>query len=130
MKKTLMSELRMEEKFVNNLLIANTHRIPKNPESEYKSDAPEAIIVKLVRLQDRNRIVAARKNIPRTSRIAIRTDLPQMLKKERAELSRVAYTIRRERHWQTQIRESSSAVWLMVRKDREDRWTKFTEVLS
>ena len=122
----LKEKLKMSKEYVDALMIANTHRIPKNPESTYKPAAPEAIIIKLVKFDDRNRILEAGKNLKKGSKMAVRTDLPQPLKKHRAELSRIAYVVRKDKKWQTQIRESVNAVWLMVRKNRADTWTKLT----
>jgi hypothetical protein len=36
----------------------NIHRVPKNPNNNYKLAAPEAIIVKFARLHDRNKVLS------------------------------------------------------------------------
>ncbi|XP_062576067.1 uncharacterized protein LOC134237944 [Saccostrea cucullata] len=68
------------------------HRgLPKNPNSSYKPEAPEAVIVKFVLMEDRNMILNHARNTTLPKGYAIRTDLPVHLKRKRAELAQKAY---------------------------------------
>ena len=102
--------------FVSNLVISNTHRLPRRGISE--PGIPPAIIVKLATMRSRNDILGAARNIPRGTKISIRTDLPARLKEKRARLAKIAYDMRKQNSsLKTRIRESipKQDVWLEFR---------------
>lgn len=100
----LLEKLSISSESGESILIENSQRVKKNPKSTYKSNAPEAVIVKFVRMEDRNMILnlARFKTLPKG--YAVRTNLPVHLKKKRGELARKAYELRK---WgMTRIRET------------------------
>ena len=78
-------KLALGKEFAKNVLISNTHRLPRIDKN--KSEGPPAIIVKMTSMKSRNDILAAGRNIPRGSRMSIRTDLPSRLKEKRSQLA-------------------------------------------
>ena len=101
-------------------MISNYHRIPKRGEGS----GPDAIIVKFARMQDRNMVFNHRSNPPKGK--TVRTDLPSRLKKKCAELAKRAYELRKNDKVHTAIRESKSDVWLETRKDKTEKWQKYS----
>ena len=66
-------------------------------------------------MKSRNDILTAGRNIPRGSRMSIRTDLPSRLKEKRSQLAKVGYRLRQNNNdVRTRIRESipKRDVWL------------------
>lgn len=55
--KFLHEKLSISSESAESILIENTHRVQKNPKSTYKPNASEAVIVKFVRMEDRNMIL-------------------------------------------------------------------------
>ena len=69
-------------------------------------------------MRSRNDILGAARNIPRGTKISIRTDLPARLKEKRARLAKIAYDMRKQNSsLKTRIRESipKQDVWLEFR---------------
>ncbi|XP_069109367.1 uncharacterized protein [Argopecten irradians] len=126
----MKSSLKLDADLVKSILlsVANAHRIPKlihDDTNEADKSRPNALIVKFTRIKIRNLVLAAAKNIDRSSRMSVRTDLPATLKKERSELAKVAYKMRKDDGLQTAIRESPKGVRLEFRKDKNSRWEVF-----
>lgn len=46
------------------------------------------------------------------------------MKKERGRLAKVAYNIRQSEQMQTRIRDKGLAVFLEVRKNKDDQWVR------
>ena len=106
-------KLALGKEFAKNVLISNTHRLPRIDKN--KSEGPPVIIVKMTSMKSRNDILAACQNIPRGSRMSIRTDLPYRLKEKRSQLAKVGYRLRQNnKDVRTRIRESipKRDVWL------------------
>ena len=101
--------------------MANAHIIPYNPENPRGS--PDVVIVKFVCMEERNAILyAARARLKKmTSKLSVQTDLPVALNKKRPNLAKFAYTLRQDKEFLTQIRETSHDIWLMVRKKKDDQ---------
>ena len=116
----LTEDLQIPEEDAEDLMICNYHRIPKRGEGS----GPDAIIVKFGRMQDRNMVFNHRSNLPKGK--TVRTDLPSRLKKKRAELAKLAYELRKNDKVHTAIRESKSDVWLETRKDKTEKWQKYS----
>ena len=122
-RKLIVTELKFTQSYAKDVAIANAHRIPKNPENPRNS--PDAVIVKFVCMEDRNAILYAARTRVKKGKLSVQTDLPAALKKKRSDLAKFAYTLRQDKEFQTQIRENSRDVWLMVREKKEDPWRKF-----
>ena len=60
------------------------------------SDAPDPMIVKFARMEEREMVYRARTQLPVTSKMSVRTDLPADLKRKRGALSQIAYTMRKK----------------------------------
>ena len=110
------------------IMIKNAHRVPKNPNSSYKPEAPEAVIVKFVLMEDRNMILNHARNTTLPKGYAIRTDLPVHLKRKRAELAQKAYELRKS-GMKTRIRETKDDVILEYRQKGEKEWLAFSDSL-
>lgn len=122
--KFLHEKLSISLESAESILIENSHRVQKNPKSTYKPDAPEAVIVKFVRMEDRNMILnlARFKTLPKG--YAVRTDLPVHLKKKRGELARKAYELRKSGR-KTRIRETKDDVILEYRPRDGKEWLTY-----
>lgn len=122
--KFLHEKLSISLESAESILIENSHRVQKNPKSAYKPDAPEAVIVKFVRMEDRNMILnlARFKTLPKG--YAVRTDLPVHLKKKRGELARKAYELRKSGR-KTRIRETKDDVILEYRPRDGKEWLTY-----
>lgn len=107
------------------IIIQNSHRIPKNPSNTYKPSAPEAIIVKFAKMADRNLILHRARVTTLPKGMAIRTDLVNHLKKKRSELASKAYKLRREKNLKTRIIETKDDVILQCRRKSEDKWIPY-----
>ena len=122
----LTNELKISKEEVESMIICNAHRIPRHQSTLSGEDDsnPDAIIVKFGRMSDRNRVLFSRVKLKGKS---VRSDLPTRLKKKRAELSRVAYNLRQREKWMTAIRESRHDVWLEVKKNKTESWSKYND---
>uniref|UniRef100_A0A8W8MKW0 Uncharacterized protein n=1 Tax=Magallana gigas TaxID=29159 RepID=A0A8W8MKW0_MAGGI len=107
------------------IIIQNSHRIPKNPSNTYKPSAPEAIIVKFAKMADRNLILHLARVTTLPKGMAIRTDLVNHLEKKRSELASKAYKLRREKNWKTRNIETKDDVILQCRRKSEDKWIPY-----
>jgi hypothetical protein len=107
---------------VNDISIQNAHRIPKNPSNTYKPNAPEAVIVKFVKMADCNLILQHARSAVLPKGMAIRTDLPNHLKKKRSELAQRAYKMRREDNLKTRIIETKNNIILKFRGKGQEEW--------
>ena len=120
--------MRLDREYVDKLIIAHTHRIARRTQSfaDATVRGPPTIIIKLITMKDRNYILGAAKNIPRGSKISVKTDLPTRLKEKRYKL---AYTLRqRDTNIKTRIRESVQLrdVWLeCLDSSKSEGWKKY-----
>uniref|UniRef100_A0A8W8NFH4 Uncharacterized protein n=1 Tax=Magallana gigas TaxID=29159 RepID=A0A8W8NFH4_MAGGI len=121
--KCLESTLGVSE--AKDIIIQNSHRIPKNPSNTYKPSAPEAIIVKFAKMADRNLILHLARITTLPKGMAIRTDLVNHLKKKRSELASKAYKLRRGKNLKTRIIETKDDVILQCRRKSEDKWIPY-----
>ena len=123
--------MRLDREYVDKLIIAHTHRIARRTQSfaDATVRGPPTIIIKLITMKDRNYILGAAKNIPRGSKISVKTDLPTRLKEKRSELLKLAYTLRqRDTNTKTRIRESVQLcdVWLeCLDSSKSEGWKKY-----
>ena len=125
-RKLCVSTLKLSTDYADSINIVNCHRIPRNPNATYNAGAPNAIMVKLCNFKDRGTILSASRNIDRETRITVRTDLPKEWKRQRAELATVAYNMRKDKHYQTAIRETARGVSLEYRAKKDDPWQRYT----
>ena len=125
--------LKLGKDYSAKLVISNTHRLPRklNSPTNDAPSAPPAIIVKLATMCSRNELLAAARNIPRETKVTVRTDLPPRLKEKRSILAGKAYEMRKgNRDIRTRIRESvpKRDVWLEYRNVAENtNWTKYND---
>lgn len=124
-------EMKIEKSVAERILIANTHRIKRRP-GKYDSKnsghtTPDPVIVKFALFQDRNLVLSHAKNISKTTKISVRTDLPADLKKKRFELSKIAYNMRHKFGMKTFIKETSTEVYIQYRKNTNEKWKRYNE---
>ncbi|XP_062576384.1 uncharacterized protein LOC134238272 [Saccostrea cucullata] len=118
----LRHNLKIPEEDIKAIVIQNSHRIPKNPLNIYKPDAPEAIIVKFVRMTDRSLILHQARTATLPKGMAIRSDLANPLKEKRSELAQRAYRMRSQDNLKTRIIETKDDVLLQFRAKGEEEW--------
>jgi hypothetical protein len=119
MKSFFKSKLEIEEERVDNMVFANLHRIPS------ESKGPKPVIVKFAQMMDRDLVYSkALHPILREEKRRILSDLPVIMKKERGRLAKKAYEIRRDEKLKTRIQENGLAVYLEVRKTKDDSWER------
>ncbi|KAJ8314035.1 LOW QUALITY PROTEIN: hypothetical protein KUTeg_008596 [Tegillarca granosa] len=123
--KFVVSNLKIKEDTVDDILISNCHGILRNPENMYKVKAQNAILVKFVCF-DRNLVLKHSKNLMKQSHMIVRTHLSNELKVKRASLSRKAYKLRRENNLKTRLRENNKEVCIEIRNDNTQPWSKLT----
>ena len=92
----------MSPEDVQSIIIQNSHRIHRNPQNKYKPGAPDALIVKFSRMEDRNKVLNQARITTLPKGMAIRTDLLSQLKKKRGELAHKAYLMRKKRPYEDQ----------------------------
>ena len=85
----------MSPEDVQSIIIQNSHRIPRNSQNIYKPGAPDALIVKFSRMEDRNKVLNQARITTLPKGMAVRTDLPSQLKKKRGELAHKAYRMKK-----------------------------------
>ena len=130
------------EQVAKTIPLVNAHRIlrKKNIESQRDRDdtSPDPIIVRFVRMIDRDRVLRAFERPPsqpnqresreeapslETSankrRITVRTDLPVEMKRERGRLASVAYKLRKKDNVSTRILVNGTKVILQTRKKNQ-----------
>lgn len=129
-KEFLRDILKLSPSTLDSISIQNAHRIPRNPDNVYKPSAPEAIIVRFCRMEDRNYILSKCWQTPMPKGKAIRSDLPGPLKKKRSELAHTAYELRRRNLWKTRIVESRNDVHLEVREKKDTAWRKYCPTIE
>jgi hypothetical protein len=119
MKSFFKSKLEIEEERVANMVFANLHRIPS------ESKGPKPVIVKFAQMMDRDLVYSkALHPILREEKRRILSDLPVIMNTERGRLAKKAYEIRRDEKLKTRIQENGLAVYLEVRKTKDDSWER------
>ena len=122
-------KLKIDEKSVKGMLIANAHRVPRRSDV---NNQPDPIIVKFLQMRDREKVYNARKNLKKGSKVSVLTDLPSVLKEKRGELAYIAYNMRTKDKLQTRIVESRNDVKLLYRrkpeKDVESEWQEYVQI--
>ena len=132
----MLEKLKLEEGRVDDLIIANCHRVPiREPEKtgvvggdpkDPKDTRPPNIVIKFTIMAQRNMVFAAVTNLKgSTERFSVRSDICSHLKKRRSELAQIAYTLRRDEKLQTAIRETPHSVWLVTRRHKKDDWVEY-----
>ena len=126
------NKLKIDEKSVKGMLIANAHRVPRRSDVNNQPGVPDPIIVKFVQMRDREKVYNARKNLEKGSKVSVRTDLPSVLKKKRGELAYIAYNMRTKDKLQTRIVESRNDVKLLYRRKPENgvesEWQQYVQI--
>ena len=139
-----------KEEAVQAIPLVNAHRLPRRnpagasgPGMQHQQDAPDPIIVRFGRMEDRERILRASQRPrparsdstsdanPARPRLTIRTDLPPDMKRERGRLASVAYHLRKDRNLATRIIVNGTRVILQTRRPSStgppSPWTAWTE---
>ena len=130
----------------------NVHRLPRRHNPTGSDKAPEAIIVRFVRMADREKVLqgyytySAAQNRKKRNRegvaheagreaaeddplfrVSFRTDLPRVMKIKRSQLASKAYVLRK-RGLMTRIRVVGTEVILQTRRiNGADDWKRYTE---
>jgi len=123
-----VNTLKFETRRVADIYFKVVHRLPVSEyQKKNKANAQKSIIATFHYMPDREAIYEARKLL-RGKGFSIQTDLPGMLKKRRAILSRQAAEIREEEKLWTRVRVVSSEVVLESKdpKDRSSTWSRHT----
>ena len=135
--------------------LANAHRLPTPTRVAAGSPPqPPAIIVRFVKMVDRDRLLYGFERRPRQqstqlstttqpplphpesspfSKVTIRTDLPPKMKRERGRLASIAYSLRKKDHLATRIKIVGSKVILQTRKTTRnagatpENWSSWSE---
>ena len=126
-------EIPMED--ASSIPLVNAHRLPtKKPPSDGANHArnpPDPIIVRFVRMSDRDRVLQAFEQPPHPrsrntsgnasadTRITVRTDLPPPMKRERGRLASIAYQLRKTKQMKTKIVIHGTKVMLKTRNQSE-----------
>ena len=121
---SLEKDLQMSPDDIQSIIIQNSHRIPRNLQNKYKPRAPDALIVKFSRMEDRNKVLNQARITTLPKGMAVRTDLPSQLKKKRGELAHKAYLMRKNDHKRTRIIETKDDVILQFRAQDESVWKR------
>lgn len=112
------SDLGIDSSTVENMYFSHGHRMPTEV-----SDGPKPIILRFASFGDRDLVLSLSYKLAGSKR-RILADLPVFMKKERGRLAKVAYNIRQSEKMQTRIRDKGLAVFLEVRKNKEDQWVR------
>lgn len=143
-----MNYLHISREEASKIPLVNAHRLPtpRNNGTPRHSNrpAPACIIVRFAKMSDRDRLLQAFEQ-PRDhharerqdheappQRVAIRTDLPPSMKRERGRLAATAYTLRKKQHLATSIRVVGTRVVLLTRKQHNigkppAKWAEWRE---
>ena len=139
-----MNALKVSRDEAAGIQLVNAHRLPtsRNNGTPRHSNQQAPIIVRFSKMSDRDRLLQsferprqareAGDDEPPTPRIAIRTDLPPSMKRERGRLAAAAYTIRKTQHLATSIRVIGTKVVLLTRKraangEAPAKWEEWNE---
>ena len=121
---SLEKDLQMSPEDIQSIIIQISHRIPRNPQNKYKPRAPDALIVKFSRMEDRNKVLNQARITTIPKGMIVITDLPSQLKKKRDELAHKAYLMRKNDHMRTRIIETKDDVILQFRAQDESVWKR------
>ena len=113
LKTLFLDDLGLDYDRVNNMYFV--HRMPS------KSPGPKPIIRRFCQYQDRDLVLSNSYKLAGSKR-RITSDLPVIMKAERARLAKIAYKIRKDEKLKTRIKGLD--VYLEVRKDDKDQWTR------
>jgi len=116
----LQDKLKLEKTLVDKMTFTACHRLQPR-----KDSAPPAIIIVVHMLKDRQLIFNSTKNIPKDSQITVRQDLPVELKIKRSKLAKLAFTLRKDKNFQTRIKLYDVELKLEVRKNKMDSWKEY-----
>lgn len=110
---------------VQSIIIQNSHRIPRNPQITYKQGAPDALIIKVSRMEDRNKMLNLAIALTLSKGRAVRTDLPNQLKKKHGKFAHNDCLLGKKDHVETRIIETKDNVILQFRAQDESAWKKY-----
>ena len=117
LKALFLDDLGLDYDRVNNMYFVHSHRMPS------KSPGPKPIILRFCQYQDRDLVLSNSYKLAGSKRRII-SDLPIIMKAERARLAKIAYKIRKDEKLKTRIKDKGLDVYLEVRKDDKDQWTR------
>lgn len=117
LKTLFLDDLGLEFDRVNNMYFVHSHRMPS------KSPGPKPIILRFCQYQDRDLVLSKSYKLAGSKRRII-SDLPVIMKAERARLAKIAYKVRKDEKLKTRIKDKGLDVYLEVRKDDKDQWTR------
>ena len=111
----------------HDMLFNTIHRLPRKQSWPVNEGKPLPIVVKFVRLSDRDRVYDASikgRSLLRSKSVSIRTDLPVNLKKYRGKLASYAFNLRVDHKVQTKIVERGIDIKLYYRRDGLSQWSE------
>ena len=118
MRSVFVNDLQLDPYRVENMYFSNAHRLPAE-----KTDGPKPLIMRFAQYEDRELVLSNAYKLAGSKR-RILSDLPVVMKKERARLATAAFKIRHEEDLQTRIKDKGLNVYLEVRKEKSDTWVK------
>lgn len=117
LKTLFLDDLGLDYDRVNNMYFVHSHRMPS------KSPGPKPVILRFCQYQDRDLVLSKSYKLAGSKRRII-SDLPVIMKAERARLAKIAYKIRKDEKLKTRIKDKGLDVYLEVRKDDKDQWIR------
>ena len=115
MREFFVTQLKIEQERVNQIHFSNGHRL------QTRNTGPKPIIMRFCHYEDREIIMSNAYKLAGTGK-RIMTDLPLIMKDERARLAKEAYGIRNNENLKTRIRDVGLDMVLEVRKDETEKW--------
>lgn len=115
MREFFVTQLKIDQERANQIHFSNGHRL------QSRNTGPKPIIMRFCYFEDREYILSNAYNLAGTGK-RIMTDLPVVMKDERARLAKEAYGIRNNENLKTRIRDVGLDMVLEVRKDETEKW--------
>ncbi len=128
LREVFIDKMKFTKTKVDSIRMKVAHRLPKSEwQTKNKPDAPRPIIATFLGMNDREDIFEARKQLKGTG-ISVQTDIPGLMKKRRAILSRQANTIRDKENLWTRVRVVGTDVVLEAKEPHNKlaQWYKYT----
>lgn len=118
MREFFVSFLEIQPDRADKINFSNGHRMPTKAVG-----VPKPIIMRFISYEDRELILSQAYKLAKTGK-KILTDLPVVMKEERARLAKEAFNIREKEELKTRIRDIGLDMILEVRKEDSDKWIK------
>lgn len=117
MRAFFVRNMEIDQERAKQIHFANGHRLPS------KNIGPKPVIMRFSCYEDRELILSNAYKLAKTGK-KILTDLPVIMKGERARLAKIAYDVRQKEELKTRIRDVGLDMVLEVRKGDTEPWVK------